>query len=87
VVRVPSLRNVAETPPYFHDGSAQTLADTVKQMGRAQLHRHLTDQQITLIVSFLQTLTGVYQSRPVGVYQSRPVAARPKGPQSAAAWP
>ena len=60
VFRVPSLRNVAVTAPYFHDGSAATLADAVRRMGYAQLDRKLSDDQINLIVAFLQSLTGVY---------------------------
>jgi cytochrome c peroxidase len=66
VVRVPSLRNVAVTPPYFLDGSAHTLAEAVRTMGLAQLDRELTDQQIGAIVAFLNTLTGVYRGRPLG---------------------
>lgn len=64
-VRVPSLRNVATTAPYFHDGSAATLEDAVKRMAAAQLDRTLTDQQVTSIVTFLQTLTGNYRGSPV----------------------
>jgi cytochrome c peroxidase len=63
LMRVPSLRNVATTAPYFHDGSAPTLPQAVKAMGIAQLDRELTDPQIAAIVSFLNTLTGVYQGR------------------------
>ena len=40
IVRVPSLRNVAVTPPYFHDGSATTLSKAVRAMGYAQLTAH-----------------------------------------------
>jgi cytochrome c peroxidase len=65
IVRVPSLRNVATTAPYFHDGSATTLAEAVKAMGVAQLGRTLTDEQITAIVAFLRTLTGTYNGMPV----------------------
>ena len=65
LLRVPSLRNVATTPPYFHDGSALTLPEAVKAMGIAQLDRELTDQQISAIVAFLNTLTGAYQGRAV----------------------
>jgi cytochrome c peroxidase len=65
VVRVPSLRNVATTPPYFHDGSAATLADAVRKMGAAQLDQTLTDQQVEAIVAFLGTLTGTYRGVPV----------------------
>ena len=64
-VRVPSLRNVATTAPYFHDGSAATLQDAVRRMAAAQLDRTLTDQQLTSLVAFLQTLTGNYRGSPV----------------------
>jgi cytochrome c peroxidase len=66
ILRVPSLRNVATTPPYFHDGSAQTLDDAVRKMGLAQLNSTLTDQQVKSIVAYLQTLTGKYRGVPVG---------------------
>jgi cytochrome c peroxidase len=72
-VRVPSLRNVATAPPYFHDGSAATLSEAVKAMGIAQLDRILTDQQIAAIVAFLNTLTGTYRGQVV-----RPATAAPK---------
>jgi cytochrome c peroxidase len=65
LLRVPSLRNVATTAPYFHDGSAATLPEAVKAMGIAQLDRVLTDQQITAIVAFLNTLTGTYRDQAV----------------------
>ncbi len=61
LLRVPSLRNVATTPPYFHDGSAKTLPEAVKAMGIAQLDRVLTESQIAAIVAFLNTLTGTYR--------------------------
>jgi cytochrome c peroxidase len=73
LVRVPSLRNVATTAPYFHDGSASTLPEAVKAMGVAQLDRVLTDQQIAAIVAFLNTLTGTYQGQAV-----RPAATTPR---------
>ena len=65
ILRVPSLRNVAVTPPYFHDGSAATLEDAVRRMAAAQLDRTLSDQQTAAIVAFLRTLTGTYRGRPV----------------------
>jgi cytochrome c peroxidase len=65
IVRVPSLRNVAVTPPYFHDGSTPTLSKAVQQMGYAQLDRKLTDDQTEAIVAFLNTLTGNYLGKPV----------------------
>ena len=74
LVRVPSLRNVATTPPYFHDGSAPTLSEAVKTMGNAQLDRVLTDQQVVAIVAFLNTLTGTYRGRAVGPATATPRA-------------
>lgn len=65
VFRVPSLRNVALTAPYFHDGSAATLNDAVQTMARYQLGRALTEEQVADIVAFLETLTGTLQGRPL----------------------
>jgi cytochrome c peroxidase len=65
IVRVPSLRNVATTPPYFHDGSVPTLDEAVRRMANAQLDQALSDQQIKAIVVFLNTLTGTYRGAPV----------------------
>jgi cytochrome c peroxidase len=58
VFKVPSLRNVAMTPPYFHDGSVATLEEAVKVMARVQLGTTLTDDEINEIVAFLRSLTG-----------------------------
>jgi cytochrome c peroxidase len=66
VLRVPSLRNVATTAPYFHDGSAATLDDAVREMGVAQLNATLTDEQVKAIVAYLGTLTGKYRGAQVG---------------------
>jgi cytochrome c peroxidase len=66
VFRVPSLRNVAVTAPYFHDGRMSTLEGAVETMARVQLGRPITPEEIGLIVQFLQTLTGEYHGRPVG---------------------
>jgi cytochrome c peroxidase len=65
MLRVPSLRNVATTAPYFHDGSAPTLADAVRKMSRLQLQSSLSDSQVEAIVAYLDTLTGNYRGRPV----------------------
>jgi cytochrome c peroxidase len=62
-LRVPSLRNVAATAPYFHDGSAATLDEAVRKMASAQLNLKLTDQQVDEIVAYLQSLTGTYNGR------------------------
>ena len=66
ILRVPSLRNIATTPPYFHDGSAETLDDAVRRMGVAQLNSTLTDEQVKAIVAYLATLTGKYRDAQVG---------------------
>ena len=58
VFKVPSLRNVAMTAPYFHDGSVPTLHEAVKVMGRVQLGVTLPDAEVGEIVAFLSTLTG-----------------------------
>lgn len=58
VFRVPSLRNVALTAPYFHDASAATLADAVRTMARRQLGHTLSEPQVAHLVAFLGTLTG-----------------------------
>jgi cytochrome c peroxidase len=58
VFRVPSLRNVENTAPYFHDGSAATLSEAVRVMGKYQLGRTLSEAQVASIVAFLGSLTG-----------------------------
>ncbi len=58
VFKVASLRNVAMTPPYFHDGSVATLPEAVRIMARVQLGRTLTAGEVTEIVAFLESLTG-----------------------------
>lgn len=63
VFKVPSLRNVALTAPYFHDGRTQTLEDAVKVMFRYQLGRTPSAEDTAAIVKFLHTLT----ARPAGV--------------------
>ena len=65
ILRVPSLRNVATRPRFFHDGSASTLSEAVRKMAAAQLNRSLSDDQVDSIVAFLQTLTGTYRGAPV----------------------
>jgi cytochrome c peroxidase len=63
--RVPSLRNVAVTAPYFHDGSAKTLKEAITKMTKYQLGRPLPTEQIELIALFLRTLTGEYRGKPL----------------------
>jgi cytochrome c peroxidase len=58
VFKVSGLRNVAMTPPYFHDGSVATLPAAVRIMGRVQIGKMLTETEVADIVTFLHTLTG-----------------------------
>ncbi len=58
VFRVPSLRNVAETPPYFHDGSAETLEKAIAVMVKYQLGRPIPAADVQRIAEFLRSLTG-----------------------------
>ncbi|MDR0672757.1 MAG: cytochrome-c peroxidase [Zoogloeaceae bacterium] len=58
VFKVPSLRNVALTPPYFHDASTDSLDEAVALMGRFQLGVDLSQEDVSSIVLFLHTLTG-----------------------------
>lgn len=74
VFKVPSLRNVALTAPYFHDGSAKTLPDAVDVMFRYQLGRPASAQDKELIVKFLHTLTGEHKGKSLQTAEN--VAAR-----------
>jgi len=56
--KVPTMRNVELTYPYFHDGEAATLTEAVDIMGRLQLGRKFEENEIDQIVAFLKTLTG-----------------------------
>ncbi len=58
VFKVPSLRNIELTPPYFHSGKVWSLREAVSVMGSAQLGIKLTDGEIDNIIAFLKTLTG-----------------------------
>jgi cytochrome c peroxidase len=61
--KVPSLRNVALTAPYLHDGSVKTLEEVVQVMTRYQLGREIGAADLARIVAFLRTLTRQYQGR------------------------
>lgn len=58
VFKVPGLRNVAMTPPYFHDGSVDRLEDAVRIMAKVQLGKDLSEADADSIVAFLASLTG-----------------------------
>jgi len=56
--KVPILRNIEKTWPYFHDGSVKNLDEAVKIMAKLQLNKDLSDDQVKDIVSFMHSLTG-----------------------------
>lgn len=66
VFRVPPLRNVQYTGPYFHDGSAKTLSEAIGIMAKYQLGRTIPDQDVAKLEAFLDSLTGEYQGVSVG---------------------
>lgn len=63
--KVPVLRNIDLTYPYFHDGSVISLADAVQIMGEVQLDKTFSPDEIAKLVAFLSTLTGEYQGKPL----------------------
>ena len=65
VFKVPSLRNVAVTAPYFHDASAKTLEEAVDVMFKYQLGRNPSQEDKDLIIQFLKTLTGEWAGKPL----------------------
>ena len=61
--KVPMLRNIALTAPYFHDGSVASLDEAVREMGWLQLGRKFTDDETHSLVAFLNTLTDKERAR------------------------
>jgi len=74
VFRVPGLRLVTLTAPYFHDGSVKTLKEAVRVMAKYQLGREIPDEDIDYIVAFLKTLPGKYKGQPLTKKQQPPKA-------------
>jgi cytochrome c peroxidase len=58
--KVPTLRNISITAPYFHNGSVATLDEAVRVMAKIQLNKDLTDAQVADIVAFLSALSGEF---------------------------
>ncbi len=61
--KVPGLRNVALTAPYFHDGTQATLAEAVTAMGRYEVGVEFSEAEVEQIVAFLKSLTGEYKGK------------------------
>lgn len=69
--KVPGLRNIEHTWPYYHDGTRLTLEDAVRDMGLYQSGVELTQNEVDRITSFLNTLTGEFQGKPLTNANSR----------------
>lgn len=70
-VKVPTLRNIGETAPYFHNGSVWSLSEAVQIMGETQLGAKLTADETTKLVAFLNSLTG---KKPKVIYPVLPAS-------------
>jgi cytochrome c peroxidase len=69
MVKVPTLRNITETAPYYHNGQIWSLAEAVKEMGTTQLGKDISDADAEKIVTFLKALKG---NKPEIVYPQLP---------------
>ncbi len=69
MVKTPTLRNITETAPYFHNGQIWSLADAVKEMGSVQLGINISDDDAAKIVTFLKALKG---TKPAITYPQLP---------------
>jgi cytochrome c peroxidase len=88
--KVPGLRNLSATAPFFHDGSVATLDEAIRVMAWHQLGRHLDEQERALIADFLRTLDGSpAPSRlvPPVLPDSGPQTPKPKAPPDAPSGP
>jgi cytochrome c peroxidase len=72
MVKVPTLRNIEETAPYFHNGQIWTLQEAIKEMGSTQLGIEISDQEAASIETFLKSLTG---TKPEVTYPVLPVSS------------
>lgn len=71
--KVPVLRNVEHTAPYFHDGHAKTLAEAVKIMAKVEKDKNFTQAEIDKVVAFLKTLTGEYKGKSIAQLTTKDV--------------
>jgi cytochrome c peroxidase len=77
--KVPSLRNVQKTAPYFHDGSVKTLDEAIRLMAWHQLGKQLTPPEIQSIAAFLGSLTGEIDQQYIAPPEPLPAAQRTGG--------
>lgn len=71
MVKTPTLRNVVETAPYFHNGAIWKLTDAIKEMGSVQLGIQISDKEAKSIETFLKSLT---RTKPNSGLSSTPVS-------------
>ncbi|MDY5557192.1 cytochrome-c peroxidase [Helicobacter sp.] len=71
MVKTPTLRNITETAPYFHNGAIWKLTDAIKEMGSTQLGITISDKEASKIETFLKALSG---TKPTITYPQFPVA-------------
>lgn len=71
MVKTPTLRNIAETAPYFHNGAIWSLTDAIKEMGSVQLGINISNKEANQIATFLKSLSG---TKPTIVYPQLPIA-------------
>jgi cytochrome c peroxidase len=76
MVKTPTLRNITETAPYFHNGAIWSLKEAVQEMGTTQLGINITDEEASKIVTFFQALEG-----------KKPEVLYPQLPKSSATTP
>jgi len=76
VFKVPSLRNVEVTAPYLHDGKAESLEQAIEIMGKTQIGKTISDEDVMLLVKFLNTLTGEYKGKSLAKDNSSTVDER-----------
>jgi cytochrome c peroxidase len=70
--KVPTLRNIALTAPYFHNGAVKTLDEAVRVMAKLQLDKDLTKEEVADIVAFLSALTGEFPAQQMPVLPPTP---------------
>jgi len=80
VFKVPSLRNIVETAPYFHDGQIKTLEEAVRLMGQHQLGWDLSENDVKTIVAFLGSLTGTIDQEYIAMPELPPSGSETPAP-------
>jgi cytochrome c peroxidase len=75
IFKVPSLKNIAETGPYFHDGSASSLEDAIRMMARHQVGVELPDEDIKAVATWMRSMTGKIDEQYVAMPELPPSTA------------